>query len=59
MTLPPEQLHHVSCSVQGKVGVRHVQSLRKSSFNFCFVDHLFLETLTWTTPLLSITNMAL
>ena len=33
MTFPPEQLHHVSCSVQGKVGVRHVRSLRESSFN--------------------------
>ena len=34
--MPPEQLHHVSRSVQGKVGVRHVRSLRKSSFNFRF-----------------------
>ena len=34
--MPPEQLHHLSRSVQGKVGVRHVRSLRKSSFNFRF-----------------------
>ena len=34
LALPPQQLHHVSCSVEGNVSFRDVRSLRKSSFYF-------------------------